>query len=514
MASLTHISIWDDRHGWQHTTVQSASDLFPYTVSASEKAFLCELCGQYATLTKQGRQTSPLRKPTDRHFRHTVGEKYCEEKTTSYNSYYITNPRGFSLPLRVKVSNGAIDISIGFLPIAENFIQTLSKINGKLIIKANNKELRQYNIDVSRFSAEHIAYLSVGNNISKEYQIVYPDMVKRLNMFWPTLVDGIDKQGTLFDYESGKRLPRNANVVVGKVYLLFLDGRMYPPLPNDITINKIDNVGSFKIYEVCAKCISHPADEFFRRYNCRLTDNPAVLTLLYPFALKSSHVYTHTSDKVWFHKTNGFVEVYPQSYVPDTDIFAVNGGLQQLLSVSRFENNTSVLRYTMLRKVQSISREPKAIHISVCNNQGKAIEAAVYNVLPPNREIHIVPEYDGFVEIVKNSDVVNRTIIKNGIKSIIDVEYGGIYRVYQGLDCVYQVEYTYKKNNWLLTDDELLAKLQRYKYEPIPITHSFVVIAERMNNFPKTNLWLRKQIANGKISRYAERVLHKLMRSE
>ena len=51
-ASLTHVSIRDAELGWRHITVEEASDLFPrQTVSASDRVFMCELCGQYVILT-------------------------------------------------------------------------------------------------------------------------------------------------------------------------------------------------------------------------------------------------------------------------------------------------------------------------------------------------------------------------------------------------------------------------------------------------------------------------------
>lgn len=51
MASLTHVCMWSD-HGWKRITAEQAARLHPGgTVSARSGLFMCELCGQYVTLT-------------------------------------------------------------------------------------------------------------------------------------------------------------------------------------------------------------------------------------------------------------------------------------------------------------------------------------------------------------------------------------------------------------------------------------------------------------------------------
>ena len=51
MASLTHVCMWTE-HGWKRVTADEVSHLHPGgTVSARSGIFMCELCGQYVTLT-------------------------------------------------------------------------------------------------------------------------------------------------------------------------------------------------------------------------------------------------------------------------------------------------------------------------------------------------------------------------------------------------------------------------------------------------------------------------------
>ena len=501
---LTRISMWDDEHGWKRVTASQASAIHPYGLGQANysKQFLCEVCGQYANFIAGGYQQA--------HFRHNRNSKDCEQKSTTYNSIYLTNPCGFSLPLKVIIANNAIDVQIGFLPIPENYLQALSQATSHLTIKANNMELAQFNIDSSRFASNRVEYLSVGNKLAEQYKLFYPNTVRQLNVYWPTIVDGISKQGTLFDYESGKRLPRNANVVVGRIYLLITQRTIYAFRSSDITINIERTISGYNIYKVRANNLSRTADDFFRQYGTRLTDAPANLTLLYPYAIRNPHVITHTAEKVWFHKTDGFVEVYPQNLKPQADVFSVNSGFQQVLSLSRFEDNVSVLRYILLRKVQSMSIPIAALSVNVQNNRGETINAGAHSALPPKREIYITSEFDGHIEVCSADYIERKIIFDGGAKTVVDVELNRSYSIYQGLDLVSEISYLRNRQAQIISDDDVLGRLQKFKGNEVPVTQSFGAIASRLNGLPKTAMWLRRQIATGKLDSRAKELLQSI----
>ena len=501
---LTRISMWDDKHGWQRTTANQARIAYPYGLGRADysKQFLCEICGQYANFV-----VGDYQQP---HFRHNRNSRDCEQKSTTYNSIYTTNPRGFSLPLKIVITDNFVEVFIGFLPIPENALQTLSSVNGRLIIKENNNILRQYNIDSSRFLSERVTYLSVGNSLAEEYRLSYPDTVKNMKIYWPTVIDGINNQGTLFDYDSGKRLPRNANVIVGRDYL-FITQQSYISQPSGVIITRERTIGRYSLYKIKAVEMSRVTDDFFRRYGGRLTDNPAILTLLYPFAVKNPHVITHTADKVWLHKTNGFVEIYPQHFKPNADVFCVNSDFQQMLSLSRFEDNASVLRYTLLRKVQSIVIPIVFPNIDIRDNRGEIISASEHITLPPSREIYIITEFDGFVDVRSEENTLNRIALKSGVKTIMDVAFNRSYHIYQGLDCV--CEFSYARKKQLLhdfSDEDILLRLQKYKGQEVITSHSIGAIAYKLHGLPKTAMWLRSQLVYGKIDNRAKQLLQNI----
>ena len=501
---LTRISMWDDEHGWKRITANHASTMYPHGFGKANhtQRFLCEVCGQYANFIAGGSQQA--------HFRHNRNSKDCEQKSTSYNSIYLTNPRGFSLPLRIVFTNDTMDVQIGFLPIPEAYLQTLSQAASYLTVKANHMDLAQFNIDSSRFASNHVEYLSIGNNLAEQYKLSYPNTFRQLNVYWPTTVDGINRQGTLFDHESGKRLPRNANVIVGKDYLLVTQSVIHMFQLSDVVISNERTIGSYRIYKVKARNLSRTADNFFRQYGGRLTDSPANLTLLYPFAIQNSHVITHTAEKVWLHKTNGFVEVYPQNLKSKADIFAVSSGIQQVLSLSRFEDNASVLRYVLLRKVPSISASSVDFGMDVVNNCGEAISAGVHTVLPPNREIYITSAFDGYVEVFVDYYTEQKIALKGGTRTVIDVEPNRGYRIYQGLNLVSEITYSRNRQSQHVSDDDIFMQLQKFKGNEAPVTQSYGSIASRLNGLPKTIMWLRQQITGGMLDSRAKELLQSI----
>lgn len=73
---LTHVCVWD-KNGWKKITVNQAVKMTRGYggVSASSGLFMCELCGQYVSLT-----SGNIRNP---YFKHSKEEesKDCPERT-------------------------------------------------------------------------------------------------------------------------------------------------------------------------------------------------------------------------------------------------------------------------------------------------------------------------------------------------------------------------------------------------------------------------------------------------
>lgn len=130
---LTRISTWKNGK-WEHISAEEAAALFPYTVPVGQKRFICELCGQYVSLTGPGKVM--------RHFKHSRGDddKNCEERS----SYYAITPFTDSekdLPIRISVSDNSCYFSIG-LPIVSE--KVLDRFNSDTITVYYGRGKREY----------------------------------------------------------------------------------------------------------------------------------------------------------------------------------------------------------------------------------------------------------------------------------------------------------------------------------------------------------------------------------
>ncbi len=108
MASLTHVCMWSD-NGWKRITAEQAAKLHPGgTVSAHSGLFMCELCGQYVSLTDGTVQT--------RHFRHSAYEKSknCPERIFGAGYSISYGSHEHELPIRITgVSSSSFRFEVG-----------------------------------------------------------------------------------------------------------------------------------------------------------------------------------------------------------------------------------------------------------------------------------------------------------------------------------------------------------------------------------------------------------------
>jgi len=509
--SLTRVCVWEDGHGWQPISAESVAlqQTYRHRIESGTKTFLCELCDQYVSFVNTGNYRP--------HFKHPKGSNDCDEKITSSNSFFITNPLGFSLPIRISIADSNLEIFIGFLPIGESKLKQIENGRGQLTIHANGRAMRTFNIDSLRFMSDKISYLSVGSNISEKYKIDCGGKVDYI--YWPTEVDGFHRNGTLFDKVSGKRLPRNASVEVGREYwLIRKSSHWHQHFPQDVTIKKEITLGEYEIYVVNANLLSRSAADFFMNFGARLTDAIAEIIQIYPFVLNSPHFTLHASEKVWFHKTDGYVDTCPGSEMrmPTLNVFNIKGDNEKMLLLSRFEGRTSVLRYIMLRKNSAdftkLVEKRKTPFVEVCDEDGVDFEARQYDRLPKKRRLHILPEFDGYIDVysITENFVSERYELKNGNRITLEIVFDNKYRMFQGLDCVFEIVFVSESKLSAVSDEQHLASLKNLKGHRVAISHTFGCISSKVRDMPLTRLWIVKQIRQGFMYSDAKEYLRRL----
>ena len=66
-----------------------------------------------------------------------------------------------------------------------------------------------------RLNCDNITYLPIGERPFEKYTLSFENGSEKLRAFWPTEINGVDSEGTLFEKSSGKKLTYDADVEIG-----------------------------------------------------------------------------------------------------------------------------------------------------------------------------------------------------------------------------------------------------------------------------------------------------------
>ena len=338
---LTHVCMWSE-HGWKRVTATEAiRHGASSTVSARSGLFMCELCGQYVTLAY-----GMIRDP---YFKHSSEElsKDCQERTFSTSAPTSFQAGTHGLPLRIRIKSASqFELQLGLLPVLGNLLSD----NHKILISSPETTTFKYEYSTSRIEDGVITYFSVGSNPMSSYRISVIPADDRLRSYWPGVIEGVARTGTLFDSITGKKLPYDADTLVNHTYWLLSSRTIYQKYQN-VIVKQICNcsVGysRWHVYEVTATAFAEDAARFFLDYHCRLTENAVSITPLWPVYIETPYVIRHGSNQLAvFLRGDADPKVFPITYLHrfrcgDGQLFFVNcKERQQFLSAGR----TKVLR--------------------------------------------------------------------------------------------------------------------------------------------------------------------------
>lgn len=209
MASLTHVCVWS-KNGWKRITPEEvAREHSRGGVSARSGIFMCSLCGQYVTFFN-GRVQAP-------HFRHSSAEadKSCPERMYVHGYDYTYAAGEHELPIRiVNVTDYGFEFELGLLAVPRIVLNQQEKKNVTVI--PSDKAMTPFVYSFERLNAESITYVSIGEYPCESYTVISSDEIEKT--YWPRVVEGIKRSGSLFSGETGRMLTDDADVVVGKCY--------------------------------------------------------------------------------------------------------------------------------------------------------------------------------------------------------------------------------------------------------------------------------------------------------
>lgn len=522
MATLTHVCMWTEK-GWKKTNAWEASRMHPYgTVSARSGLFMCDLCGQYVTLTN-----GSIREP---YFKHSSNEtsKDCPER--SFNAYYSYSDtqlkQNHDLPLRVKLlDNGKITFELGFMPLPSDVRKKINKAYIKINAVFNKSLSESFNFSFQRIQEDNITYLQVGGIPAKKYEISLSIDNKEVWNYWSNTVSGIEEDGTLFDGVSMKRIPDDSDVIVGKKYYLIgcvSDYRMR--ICTGLVSRSIGKTTiryrTWSVYEIKATKYCEDTVRLFLDFHARLTDYPIEVIPLWPEYVSSPYRILHRESRLFFYIQGERVRthLFPaseirQSVINDTQSLAsVNcRERQELLSTGRVRT----LNYVYLWKHHlEFKNVTPTIEVVDCN--GVVFDEGEYNSLPIRGMLLVKCEYDGTVEVYDNKGFIVRKLSLNAEQQLIidEIQFGYDICVYVSCDCIWKATFIKVKYEKQLNERELIDKLTRYTgRSEVMVSHAeTAAIAIKLQDYPLLKAWILKQARNGRISKYVLNEIIKTIR--
>ena len=507
--ALTHVSVWSGT-GWRYISAEEAARLHPGgTVSARGGLFMCELCGQYVTFTNGEVYT--------RYFRHSSKEKSkdCPDRT---QSDYVVPPyerNENKLPLRIRVSSAtSFSFEIGFIRVPEEYFTA-----GTRITLTPSEGTRSFVYTPERLNHEGITYLSVGDQPSKEYTIKIEYANKKIIDFWPDSVPGVDSDGTVFDADTGKKLPYDSDVTVNHKYFV-VSKRFLWGGSKDLNVREIasgNEIGSssywkkWSIYEVTASKYNESAAKFFLDLHCRLTDSPVEIHPIWPVFCKGPYVIRHNKDYLYLYISGNIqnTRTFPEARITDLTPFMgqlSNGKVvkiipkerQQLISVGR---NTP-LQYLYYWK-EPLEKTTPLPDVTVTDYNGSQLPGGNCNVLPPMRLLRVSVPFDGSLIIKKDGLIVEkRKLSPNHTGEVNTISWGTEIKVLVGLDCIWYTSYTHPYK-YTMDEASLLKSVKTVRGKLISIPHTAGNVASKLKYYPSLRKWLYKQIHQGYINEEA-----------
>lgn len=413
--SLTHVCMWLNK-SWKAISAAEAYALTGGTgVSSEQRMFICNLCGQFVTLTSGNKQQP--------HFRHSSAnsDKSCEQRTFASGDGSGYDPREHLLPIRMVKSK-----------FSKSFRFELGLIRAPIEDLSDDFELLIKPCDLTyskaRFNTHSITYVDVGSLPYPRYVLSFTNGTEELYEYWPSLIPGINPHGTLFNKDTGRKLIQDADVLINKDYLLLIYGSL--PIGNNqsLSITKIEHEQAgwdgWSLYEVRATNYDDETAKFFINFHCRLTEKPASIQPIWPLYSEGSFIIRHNHDKLnlLVGGNVSVIKTFPRSKIEelgksnsDATLYELKcSDRQQLISTGR----AKVLQYTYFWR-EPLARTGVAPSVRVTDLEGNEIsEGAHYDLSAMSLMVH--SPFDGYVLIKDFAYIVDRVPLKGGTATRID----------------------------------------------------------------------------------------------
>lgn len=517
---LEHVSMWHETLGWQRISINEADSLFSETVSADSHLLICDLCHKHVIFVKGIKPKS--------YFKHNNGDpdKECDDRTQALSRSgqeilrsTITNP------MRLIVTHNLFYLEVGFLPMPNDILEQAEKMKLQACVLAKEKVLLTKNIDRSNFSSEMTVFHPIKNCFSEKYQIkIVPDNNIGTNLpLFNREFQGLNTNGTLFDYQSGKKIPLDGDVEVNKKFYL-LTSNLYIGVPLDIEIYKVLPQGIYCLYTVVAHKVTKSTSEFFLRYRARLTNVPTKIVPVWPVLHEGDHyIETDRHKLLFFLKGDSSVKIEPPISARNIDVYRpCETDSVQLICINNASRirmvwaaRLSVLKYLSVRynPDEVVYSDITLEQVSACTEDQTTLNNGIHYSLPKRKRLYVTVKYDGQVVRKRNNEVIYSKKVKANETVLLErISYGEDIFVYHGMDESLSVSFRRGDRTGSQNDSAVLAALNACTGVYVKFPHRIGWIVSKLAGMPNTKAFVLATMQEGRIRKDAIKLIGKIIK--
>lgn len=475
--------IWADGR-WKAVTATSVSSEYSQSVPICFERFWCPSCQQPLGFVYSTKKSS--------YFMHssTAQDKSCALRAQSYEKmFFYAGERQF--PLKIEVGRKNIRFFVGLFRVKEELIEKKFKFNVNITTAQQTQEQKNFISD--RLLDSSITYLSIGECPPLKIEVQTTE-----DTGWPKSRIGVKPTGSLFDANSGKLLPDDADVVVGKNYFLLIKKGYIYRNRHRYSISckrKQIELGDWELFVCKATNADVQSACFFLAYSANLTNSPINMTPIWPIVTRSSYEINSPS-KIVYLAISGDIrsKIAPEGcYVRLDDnrspefqtfkVYEVQSIYKPVISLGR----SGLIKFTQItyspEKNFSTTLQP-TVELKDCEDN--AIVDEVLNKKLRNNIVKCLSNINLTYEIQRNWVPVEVGEIKAKIEKTINLLKGQTLRIFCGRDCLKQLSIDVQKAETSLADtiDENLgmyAQLDPIALSPL-ITLAYNKKNQNMNN--------------------------------
>lgn len=499
--ALNHILKFTES-GWVHVTAEELRARgVHYHISADSKMFLCDLCNEYALLTKDGANRS--------HFRHPQSmEHECPEKLIASGTRHYQFAFNNILPIKIVLQKETYRFELGFPALPSEILAHAERGNEDVTIIGGSTNPRVYRISNDRFSSSHTTYFPVDSDIFYGVKLNYSNQNSLAKKFWGTEIDGAFNSHLLFDEKTGRKLAVGATAKLNHPYLLLKNGYQSDDI-HGVSIKKINVIpvnksnGVQMVYQVVATEFTKNSAEFFQKCRTRLVTDDAHLIPIWPVSSLKNETILHPKNQevmAFYYDGSGRVKQnYPFARVAEQvnrkPMYTIPvGGQQHIIALGR----DMLIQYFYLSCESPICTPPLR-NILITDVKGTEIQSNHLSQVPKDGLLNITSSWDGTVDVWSGNALVDRRKLRaDTMCDLRNLKLGYTIQIYCGLDCVRTISFQDRKSP-VLNEDILLHELQSIKGPKRMIGHASGYLMAQWMGYPKIIGYIRQCIRSGYI---------------